>query len=117
MTKAKSIRGIDVDFDLFDIRQTIADTPKPEDVVLRERFINKKRRRNPSGELVNVQAEQERNRLMVQEALAKQKKASEKATVEESPKAGLSDTPSAHTNETDVKVPKKKKTKRTVIKK
>lgn len=59
-----SIRGEKVDFDLLQIKNTIAALPQTENVQKRERFINKKRRRGLKrrvDELVQTASLEERN--------------------------------------------------------
>ena len=44
-TKARSARGVVVDFDLLAIKEKLASTPKPVEVKERENFIAQKSRR------------------------------------------------------------------------
>jgi hypothetical protein len=75
MTKrVSSARGEIVDFDLMRIKETISNTPKPDGVKMRERFIDKKRRRNPNRKVGEMLAEQEAAKQKVAEAIANQKK-------------------------------------------
>ena len=48
---SKSLRGETVNFDLFAIKSQMASAPKPDTVVKRERFVNKKRRRSVVSKL------------------------------------------------------------------
>ena len=71
--KVMSIRGEIVDFDLFEIKKQILNTPTTEDGKKRERFIDKKRRRTSRGSFDQLLAQQKQNEAAVREALAKKK--------------------------------------------
>lgn len=60
--KSKSARGETVDFNLLRIKAQINNTPKSIDVVARERFIDKRRRRTSrkADEMLAQQAEAKR---------------------------------------------------------
>lgn len=72
--KVMSLRGEEVDFSLLRMKEQLGGFPKTEDVVLRERFIDKKRRKPNSSrkvqEMVKAQSENERS---VKESLVNQR--------------------------------------------
>lgn len=68
-----SVKGTLVDFDLLSIKSQISESPKTDDVILRERFIDKKRRRG--GRKVNeLLSEQAENRRKAESAIVEQRK-------------------------------------------
>lgn len=74
-TKIMSVKGELVDFDLLAIKSQIAESPRTEDVVERERFIDKKRRRG--GRKINqMLAEQSDNKKYAESMIDANRKAS-----------------------------------------
>lgn len=68
-----SVKGVLVDFDLLSIKSQISESPKTDDVILRERFIDKKRRRG--GRKVNeLLSEQAENRKKAENAITEQRR-------------------------------------------
>lgn len=69
-----SVKGELVDFDLLSIKNQISESPKTDDVVLRERFIDKKRRRG--GRKINqLLSEQAENKKYAENMIDAQRKA------------------------------------------
>ncbi len=54
-TKARSARGVVVDFDLLAIKEKLASTPKPVEVKERENFIAQKSRRRRTRKVEEVE--------------------------------------------------------------
>lgn len=71
--KVISIRGEELDFDLFAIKQQILNAPKTEVTKSRERFIDKKRRRTNRNTVDQLLAQQKENEEKVRIALRKDK--------------------------------------------
>lgn len=71
---ATSIKGEEVDFDLFEIKNQINNSPKTDDVVERERFIDKKRRRT-SRKIDEVLAKQAESRNYAKAMIDNQRQA------------------------------------------
>lgn len=63
--KVQSIRGETVDFDLIDIKNKIMTAPTPDTVQQRERFIDKRRRRNSRKRVDEMLAQQQINEASV----------------------------------------------------
>lgn len=78
--KAKSIRGVEVDFDLQDIKNKIMTAPTPDMVTQRERFIDKRRRRGSRKKVDEMLAAQSFNEAAVRAAIEedRRKKQAEK---------------------------------------
>lgn len=111
MSKTRSIKGEIVDFDLLKIKQNMEKKDKPEDVAMRERHIDIKRRRNPRRSVSDLIVEQEKNRddianrlKAAKEIKKKEVEEAEKATkdekVEKSTKRSPSPSPSPSASET-----------------
>lgn len=66
--KVISAKGEVVDFDLLKIKQKITDSPKSVDVVARERFIDKRRRRT-SRKIDEMLAQQEESKRYAEDAM------------------------------------------------
>lgn len=75
--KVKSIKNESVDFDLFDIKEQISKSPKSSDVLMRESYIDIKRRRSPRKDMNQLLAEQEKNKEMVRKRLKNQQRKQE----------------------------------------
>lgn len=90
MSKTRSIKGEIVDFDLLKIKQNMERKDKPEDVAMRERHIDIKRRRNPRRNVSDLIVEQERNRDDIANRL-KVAKANKKIEAEAAEKAEKED--------------------------
>ncbi len=58
-TKARSARGVVVDFDLLAIKEKLASTPKPVEVTERENFIAQKSRRRRTKKVEEVEETKE----------------------------------------------------------
>lgn len=80
--KVKSIRGVEVDFDLIDIKNKILAAPQPEVVNQRERFIDKRRRRGSRKKVDEMLAQQQVNEAAVRAAIEEErrKRAAEKSS-------------------------------------
>ena len=61
MTKARSIKGEVVDFDLMKIKRNMENRNKPDSVELREKYIDIRRRRNPRRNVADLENEQRAN--------------------------------------------------------
>lgn len=72
--KVRSIKNEIVDFDLFDIKEQISRSPKTSDVLMRENYIDIKRRRSPRKDVDQLLAEQEKNKAMVRKRMKDQQK-------------------------------------------
>lgn len=75
MGKTRSIRGEVVDFDLLKLKSKMEKTDKPDEVEMREKYIDIKRRRNPRRSVSDLVKEQSRNEQDVREKLRAQKEA------------------------------------------
>lgn len=75
--KVQSIRGETVDFDLIDIKNRIMKAPTPDSVQQRERFIDKRRRRNSRKRVDEMIAQQQLNEASVRTALDEQRQRNE----------------------------------------
>jgi predicted homoserine dehydrogenase-like protein len=71
--KAKSIRGEVVDFDLAEIKNKILNSPTPDVVQQRERFIDKRRRRSSRKKIDEMMLQQEQNESAVRIAMKEAK--------------------------------------------
>lgn len=107
--KVQSIKGQEVDFDLFEIKAQISNTPKTSDVLMRETYIDIKRRRPSRKSMAQLLADQEKNKSMVSESIKNQKETTEsvEAPVQTEAKA---ETGTEENN-------KKEKTKKRVVRK
>ena len=61
MGKQRSIRGEIVDFDLMKVKSRIESGSKPNDVEMREKYIDIRRRRNPRRNVSDLVREQQKN--------------------------------------------------------
>lgn len=68
MTKVLSAKGETVDFDLLAIKSQMSESPKNEEVVARERFIDKKRRRG-TRKIDTMLSEQSENKRYAENAI------------------------------------------------
>lgn len=86
--KVNSIKGEEVDFDLFEIKAQINSTEKTSDVLMREKYIDIKRRRKNRKTISELLADQEKNKRMVSKSLKKQQsqEANDKVSVEKTKK-------------------------------
>lgn len=75
MGKTRSIRGEIVDFDILKVKQQMEKRDKPNDVEMREKYIDIKKRRNPRRSVSDLVKEQNRNELDVREKLRAAKEA------------------------------------------
>jgi hypothetical protein len=64
-----SIRNELVDFDVFEIKKQISEAPKSSDVLMREKYVDIKRKRSPRKRIEKLVAEQDKNKLMVRTRL------------------------------------------------
>ena len=71
--RVQSIKGETVDFDLFEIKEQISKNPKSSEVMMRENYIDVKRRRTSRKNVSQLLADQEKNKKIVSDALKKQK--------------------------------------------
>ena len=71
--KSRSIRGEVVDFDLMKVKQKIEPEAKPDDVKMREKYIDIRRRRNPRRNVSDLVNEQRQNELEAREKIAQSK--------------------------------------------
>lgn len=90
--KTTSMRGEQVDFDLFDIKNKILSAPTIESVKQRERFIDKKRRRGTSRKIDEMLAQQKQNEESVRAALKRNAMDAKNSSAQ-------SDTPTATSDE------------------
>lgn len=75
--KVQSARGETIDFDLIDIKNRIMTAPTPDAVQQRERFIDKRRRRNSRKKVDEMLTQQQINETSVRLALNEQRKKNE----------------------------------------
>jgi hypothetical protein len=68
--KVTSVRGVVVDFDLLAIKGQMSAKPKTETTKVRERFIDKKRRRTTRNTVDQVLSQQKQNEAQVRAAMA-----------------------------------------------
>ena len=76
-----SAKGEPVDFDLLAIKNQMSSSPKSSDVLQRERFIDKKRRRNVNRKVGDMLAEQADSQRYAKEMMNSQQKAREQILV------------------------------------
>lgn len=69
MAKVRSAKGEVVDFDLLKIKNKLQNKDKTEDVKMRERYIEVKRRRNPKRSVSDLVAEQKANEAAFREKM------------------------------------------------
>ncbi len=72
--KAISLRGVEVDFDLQDIKNKIMTAPTPDVAVQRERFIDKRRRRGTRKKVDEMLVAQNVNESSVRAAIAEDRR-------------------------------------------
>ena len=99
----KSIQGADVDFDLMRTKQQMLKRQKPDDVEVREQYIDIRRRRNPRRNVADLEREQRENvadaRAKIQQSKEARIKAEEAAAeagedvVDETPTVEVQETP------------------------
>lgn len=82
MSKAISRRGEEVDFELLRMKDQLNSVPKTIDVVHRERFIDKRKRRSGSRKIKELLAEQQENKKLAQEKIKKQREQTSPETPE-----------------------------------
>jgi hypothetical protein len=107
--KVMSAKGEMVDFDLLKIKQKITQSPKTVDVVARERFIDKRRRRT-NRKVDEMLAQQEESKRYAEEAMKLQQDTAANIKVEET----VDQTPEVESPKTDGKT--NEKFKRKIIK-
>ena len=116
--KVKSIKGDVVDFDLFLVKEQIGKTPKTDEVLQRERYVDVKRRRATRKDINQLLAEQNKNKRRAQKALEESKlKAEKDKDAVEEPKEKNSTVEVKEVKEEKETKPEKKTTKRRVVRK
>lgn len=83
MSKVRSIRGEIVDFSLLKMKEQMQESEKPDDVQMREEYVNIKRRRNPRRSVSDLVSEQQKNKSDVKSRLDQQKRSAEQKVEEE----------------------------------
>jgi len=71
--KARSSRGEVVDFDLLRVKSKMEERNKPDSAVLREKYIDIRRRRNPRRNVADLVDEQRQNQDDAREKIRKSK--------------------------------------------
>ncbi len=113
--KAKSIRGVEVDFDLIDIKNRIMTAPTPDTVQQRERYIDKRRRRGSRKKVDDMLAAQKVNESAVRAALEEERR-KRKAEMEAQPHVVLEDTVVAAPETTETETIRTPQQRRKIVK-
>jgi hypothetical protein len=103
--KVTSVRGVVVDFDLLAIKGQMSAKPKTETTKVRERFIDKKRRRTTRNTIEQVLSQQKQNEANVRAAMLAPKDAITETSapiIEENPMETAFDTSEAQATEPQV---------------
>lgn len=87
MRKVQSIKGEIVDFDLLEVKSKMADSPKSESVVQRERFIDKKRRRSNGRKIDEMLEQQSKNKHYAESIIESQRNSLKEKIAEKAEKA------------------------------
>lgn len=114
--KVRSIKNEIVDFDLFDIKNQMSQSPKSADVLMRESYIDIKRRRASRKDIEQLQAEQAKNKAMVRRKMKEQQNAEAKKTKTTKADATTETVDTVEETQEQQTEPKKK-TKKRIIKK
>jgi hypothetical protein len=119
MRKVKSIKGEEVDFDLLQIKQQLDSAPA-EDIIIRERFIDTRKRRGTKKTMQEVVERQKASLEMIEKILAKKKEEEKKketlenvAKKESKPTVQAADLDSS---KSDIEVGQLQESKRKIIK-
>ena len=70
--RVQSIKGETVDFDLFKIKEQISKNPKSSEVLMRENYIDVKRRRTSRKNVSQLLADQEKRKKVASDAVEAQ---------------------------------------------